>query len=157
MPTTAFPVSQPNVLDTFKAFQGAAQQVQSLCTSVSQASGNVPAQEVLNLLNQSVALNAMVTTLNASQALVTAMLAFLPTMFPTLVGLTAAQIQANFAASVAALQALITAISSDLPTDSGGFLQVQNLQSSVPTMTNYAPAQLSRTLPAITAFLATVD
>lgn len=148
-----FPLTQQtSILTNLNTFQQDTLAVTSIATSISQSVGAVPAQQLLSLLVVANALSALMTSMLSNATSFNALMTYMTTLYPGLSGAAA-----SFTATRTALNALITAVVADLPVDSQGFLQVETLVANVPTMTSFQTAQLTNTLPAITAFLATLD
>ena len=152
----ALPLTAPTSAQIYANLSALASTLKSDCASVQQAAsiGNVNCQMVLRLLNDTVALLTYAQQIAADSAVTASLVAYMGTT-----GASTTTATTDFANSIAALQALVAAIAKDYPVDANGHMLDHTLNATTGAVSwlSLTPAQLSNTLPAITAWLATVD
>jgi len=147
----ALPVTPLNAQQAFSQLQAGAAAVKSACANVSGAA-SVGLDAVEALLTQVQGLDAFASAVGADTALTASMVAYAQSIYPS------ATVQADFIASHAALQSLRAAIIADIPKDSAGHILDRTMDSSGNvSMVALTSAQLPNTIPAIAAWLATVQ
>lgn len=139
-----------NAKDAFEQYKTLAGNIGRLCPSIS-GPASVPANLLASLLAQVNGLLAFQGQVIAVTGLVPLVVAYAQTLLPS------TTVQADFNTALTALQTLQGAIIKDYPVDSTGHVldRVIDANGNI-TWANFTPAQLPNTIPAITAWLATV-
>lgn len=147
----ALPLTTINAQAAFAEFQNRGANVKNMCAQVS-GPASIPANMLASLLSQVNNLLSYAQAIAADAAMTSAIVAYVQQISGS------TTVQADFSASLAALQALQTAIIKDYPVDVSGHVLDRSIDASGNiNWISFAPAQLPNTIPAITSWLATVQ
>lgn len=146
----ALPLSTPNAQESFTQFQRVATNVANLARPMVTAA-SINANLMASLLSQVMALVTYAQTVAADATLVAAVVAYAQQVSGS------TTVQTDFAASLTAIESLQAAILKDYPKDANGFVLDRSMSAAgVIDWIAFTPAQFPTTLPAISAWLATV-
>ncbi len=146
----ALPLTTVNAQAAFEGFQTRGGNVRDLAAQVSGAT-SVPANVLASLLSQVNNLLSYAASVQADSTLTTNLIAYIQQVTAS------TTVQADFNASLAALQALQSAIIKDYPVDSAGHVLDRTIDASGNiNWVSFTAAQLPNTMPAVAAWLATV-
>ncbi len=151
LPVVATPVAQ-----AFSALRDQTINARSYCEQIvtATASGAVNADTVLRLMGAAQGLEAFATSLSSQTGFVASMAGYVQQQ----TGNATLDVTAAYAASLAALGALVKAIVTDLPKDNAGHLLDRTIDAAgAISSVSLSAAELPTVLPAITAWLATIS
>lgn len=151
------PVSSTPVANAYSDMRDKTINVRSYCTQVQTATSggsSVSCDTVVRLLSAAQDLATFASGLSTQTGFQSALTTYVQQM----VGDSTLDVTTAYDTSLAALDALVTAIVADLPQDSAGHLLDRTITSAgVISTVPLTAAQLPKTLPAITSWLATIS
>jgi hypothetical protein len=149
------PVSGANVADAYSSLRSMATTLAGYCnqTVASVNGGGVNANFVLGLLQNAINTLSYAKTIQSNATLKTAIVSYVQQQ----VGNSTLDVSTDFDNSVTALSALVTAVIADYPKDANGHLLDRTFDANGNIIfITLTAAMLPQTMPAITAWLATI-
>jgi len=150
------PVTQTNVADAYNTLRNLGINAQSYCNSIQQAvmSGSASATLVLNLLGAAVTTLEYAATIKADTKLAASITAYVQQQ----TGNSTLDVATALQDSMSALASLVAAIVADYPKAANGYLMDRTFDASGNLVwASFGSAQLPKTVPAITNWLATIS